>query len=257
MTRQTQSRNEMGEEIVERPSWLLPAILGAITVVISLVFLYRYFGPTVDDLAGNTPTASIATRPIAISIGGHRMVIPENYTQFPRDRKAGESSGVSLYALLPRFTPFTLRTEDEFADNGPDSRVIHIKIEAFRSPLSEEERLERIYLGRVRDASGRLGPAQLMGYEFADQSGRFGTEDLFVGQLSNGTRAVFMCVKETAVIENPSCRRDFSLSDGLEVRYRFKRSRLEDWREINAGVVALIEDFLAAGETQALAGPGG
>lgn len=239
-----------GEDVVERPSWFYPAILFAVTMIIALGILYLYFGPSVDDLVGNTPNASVSDRPITFVIAGQPMLVPENFTQFPRDRKGGDRHSVALYALLPDFAPFTVRNAQSFTDNSADSRVVHFQIEAFRSPLTESQRLERIYLERVVDPSGEPGPAGLRRFEFADRSGRFGNEDLFVAPLRGGTYPVIMCVRETAVIDNPNCRRDFEIGDGLAVSYRFKRSRLDDWQEINDGVLALINHFRSEGEAE-------
>ncbi|MCP5432507.1 MAG: hypothetical protein H6923_04470 [Alphaproteobacteria bacterium] len=254
MARERQSRSELGEEVVERPSWLYPAMLAGLTLVIALVILYFYFGPRPEDLVGDTPNASVATRPIDFVISGRRFLIPENYTQFPRDRKGGERSGVTLYALLPDFLPFTARTADEFSDNGPRSRVVNIQIEQSFSPLDEAARLERIYLQRVRDPNGAPGPAGLTAFEFADKSGRFANDDLFVGKTDSGL-AVFMCVKESAVIDNPNCRRTLGIGGTITVRYHFKRSRLQDWREINLGVLNLIGDFMDAAKAKSSSEP--
>ena len=239
------NRSQMGDDVTERPSWLVPAILVGITLIISGGYLYWYFGPSVGDLIGHTPNASIKTRPIDLSVSGVSFRIPENYTQFPRARKGGARDSVALHALLPRLEPFSASNARSFHNNGPESRVVHFQIEAFRSPLEEVERLERIYMPRVVDTLGKPVRAGLIRYEFADDRGRFKNEDLFVGKLEGGGKAVILCVKETEEVDNPNCRRDFEFGSQLSLSYRFKRSHLEDWREINGSILELINQFEA------------
>lgn len=237
------SQTQGTEEVTERPTWLVPVILSGITFLIAGIILYWYFGPTVDDLLGKTPDASFSERPVTMSINGHVFRIPENYTQFPKHRKGGELPSVALYGLYPRIDPFYARSADAFANNGPKSRVVHFTIETYRSPLTEEERLTRLYLDLVTDPNGTPFTAGLTRFTFKPNTGRFNNEDLFVADLDGGKVAVILCVRESDAVPNPSCRRDLYLGGGLGLTYRFKRARLNDWQRIDERVVALVRGF--------------
>jgi hypothetical protein len=239
MARQAQP---IDEDVREEPAWRLPLIGGIILLGMSIGVLWYYLGPTVDDITGNTPGATTSETQIRLSINGVPFMVPENYTLYARDRRSGERDLLSLHTLFPEFVGFTARNADEFAGNPGHSRVVHIQIEARRSPFSEEERLSRIYMGQIENLTGEDGPHGLQRYGFRADSG-YRNEELFVGLGDDGRSVVLRCFLDEPDVVSPSCRRDTELGDKLTLSYRFKRTYLEFWRDIDAGVHILVDTF--------------
>jgi hypothetical protein len=230
------------DDVQEESTWRLPLLILITTIMLSGIVLYWYVGPTVDDIAGNTPSPSEARTPIGLTIGGVPFVIPENYTQYPRARRGGERDLVALYAMFPEFHGYVQRADDGFKRNSPASRVVHFQIESQPQPLTEAERLQMLYLPQVTDPNGIDGPHGLMAYDFAPGA-PYPNETLFTGRLDDGGIAVLRCTNAYEGGPPPSCRRDMEIAGGLALSYRFQRAHLDKWRDIDAGVQILVESF--------------
>lgn len=228
-------------------TWATPIRILLIVVVFATGFLYYYFGPSLNELQGNRPEASANTTLVALVIGDQKFVIPENYTQFPRARRGGVRANVALYAMLPDFKPFTIAKELIFENNEADSPIIHFQLESIRSPFDEDERIDRVYLPGVLDTAGERALYGLTHFQFLDGSG-YQDQDLYIGTDDVGRRAALTCGKNLKEILPPSCRRYTQLTDNVMLSYRFKRSRLRDWKEIDRGVRNLALDFLVEGQ---------
>jgi hypothetical protein len=224
-------------------TWGTPLRILLIVFVFAFGFLYYYFGPSLNELQGNRPEASAVTTPVAIIIGGQKFVIPENFTQFPRARRGGARENVALYAMLPGYKPYTLANELTFESNEPDSPIIHFQLESIRSPFDEEDRIKRVYLPSVADTKGERALYGLTHYQFLDGSG-YQDHDLYIGLDALGHRAALTCGKNVQNILPSSCRRHTWLTNKVMLNYRFKRSRLKDWKEIDSGVRELALSFL-------------
>ena len=223
-------------------SWAAVARILVITLILSGVFIYYYFGPSVDEIQGNRPQASAHDFPIELVIAGKGFIIPENFTQFPRARRGGERSSVSLYAKMPQYTPYTLADKDIFDGNEPDSPIIHFRIEAYHLPFSEEERIESIFMKHIVDPEGKDGPAGLKQLDFRDDSG-YSLKILLLGEDDAGDVVVFQCDKIRDHIPSPSCSRDMQMDKDVRLHYRFKRAHLNNWREIDRRIQALATSF--------------
>jgi hypothetical protein len=68
-------------------------------------------------------------------------------------------------------------------------------------------------------------------------------QDLFAGTLDTGALVLLLCNKPGPDTPSPNCMRDTAFGDGLALSYRFKRTQLAQWREIDAGVRALLAKF--------------
>ena len=125
--------------------------------------------------------------------------------------------------------------------NAPDSPLIYVTLKSGRLPLPERERFGRIYMPQVQDEYGREGPYGLRVYEFRADSG-YHNQNLFLSPVDAGSAAI-LCDKPGPNTPSPNCLRDFPLSGGLGVSYRFKRARLAAWRQIDKDVRTLIAGF--------------
>ncbi|TNE36804.1 MAG: hypothetical protein EP347_09945 [Alphaproteobacteria bacterium] len=236
------------ENAQEQSSWGTMLRVLAILLVLSGGLLYYYFGPSYDDIQGNTPEFSFSTVPVDLSVGGMRFVIPENYTQFPRDRRGGVRENVALYAILPTMQPYTRDLASHFEDSSEESPIVHLQIESYRAPFNEEERFERIYRPKFISQDGAPGPDGLTAYKFREGTGYHG-EDLYVGKDDLGRMIILRCSPFDSELLFPNCRRDTQLSPTVGLSYRFKRSRLANWRQIDDDVRTLVWSFLSDDQT--------
>lgn len=227
-------------------SWGTPLRVLVITLVFAIGFLYYYFGPSLNELQGNRPEASASELPITLSIGGRQFLIPENFTQFPRARRGGTRANVALYAMLPDLDPYTIATETIFENNEPDSPIVNFQLESVRSPLNETQKIEKIYMPKVVDREGERALYGLTHFRFVEGTGTQ-NQDLFLGEDDLGRTAAIVCDRNLQEIIPPSCRRMTDLTEGVVLNYRFKRSRLRDWKEIDGSVRTLALSFLDEG----------
>jgi hypothetical protein len=243
------------EEIKTESSWAGLARIIFITLILAGGFLYYYFGPRVQDLQGNSPKASVSHKPITLVVGGNTLSIPENYTVFGKARRGGDQGEVELYASLPNFEGYSLPHQYEFEGNDSNSPVIHFSLydpitigkriqpNPPRDHMSERQKFEQVFLPYVTNRKGRPWRYGLVHYNLAKNWGQT-DEDLFVHEGADGSFVMFRCIRKTANMPSPWCRRDIYLSDTLGLSYRFKRERLDDWRRIDGGIKKLVDRFV-------------
>jgi len=245
--------DQHGEEIVtEESPWRYPAIIIALTLLLSGFVAYYYLGDGLPGLTGSLPRASVRETPIHMEIGDARFVVPENYTQYPRDRRDGTTDGISLYTLFPTREGYSARHSDLFQvsehEAEPRDRllqterfVIHFEVHIRRLPLSEADRVNDIYRERLVDPEGEVFNEELTKYTFSGES-TYNDTDLLLGE-EGGNVVAILCTQRSNMVPNPNCRRTLDLPDGLRLSYRFKRAHLEDWRTINDGLIELIDSW--------------
>lgn len=246
-----------GEDIKTESSWAGPARILFITLILAGGFVYYYFGPSVEDLQGNSPRASTSREPVTVSVAGDTFIIPQNYTQFSKTRRGGAQDTVELFAILPDFEGFTIAHQDDFEGNSENSPVVHITLQDLHAParrfqdqtlnqrMTEREKFERIFLPLAVDPKGDSARYGFTRYRLTKTWGG-ADEDLFVHEASDGGIVLFRCLQNVPSMPSPWCRRDVMLTDRLTLSYRFKRSRLSEWREIDDNVTKLIATFRQA-----------
>jgi hypothetical protein len=240
---------DLPADAIEEPSWVIPAVVLAIVGVLSLGFLAYYFAPNLGDIIGRSPKPSEGSAEINVIIGGVPHRIPENYTRFAYARRGGAQDRVELYALLPDLSPYNPGRAAAFQDNSPDSRVLLFDLEYYHAKLSETDQFRKVFLKLVIDPDGARGPYGLRRYDFDPSSG-YRDEEMFVSENEDGTVVVFRCFKAAPDILSPTCRRDLRLSNEIGLTYRFKRSYLGDWRDIDSHVRTLALSFRVAQQPQ-------
>lgn len=226
----------------EEPSWAIPVVVFLVTGLLSLLMLAYYLSPSLSEIMGTAPDPSDDKKPIELKIADKTFVIPANFTRFAAARRGGTQERVSMYALLPKFQPYTPSTASAFEDNTAQSSVIHFDLSVVTSQFGERERFEKIYKRLVNDPEGVRGPHGFRKYVFSESSG-YKDEDLFVWTSQKDEIIVLRCFKATEIIASPTCRRDMSFSDQIDLKYRFKRSHLSRWKDIDRGMVSLVEQF--------------
>lgn len=234
-----------GGDIKEDSPWTYPLIIIVLTIILSGAVAYYYFGPSISDLRGDTPEASTRETPIHMRIGTTDYVIPENYTQLPRDRRGGARDSVALYAVFPTFEPYSVRNDRYFIENESDNPIIYFEIHLARLPMTEAQRIEMIYRENLAEGQGEELGFGLTQYAFAGDSS-YADEELFLGETADGQVVAILCTKLSNMVPSPNCRRDVELPDGLLLSYRFKRAHLDQWLEITNGVGNLVGSFRAS-----------
>jgi len=236
-------------EAIEEPSWAIPVTVIVVVGILSLGFLAYYFAPTVTEILGHAPKPSEETQPVDVVIAGVRHLIPTNYTRFAYGRRGGVQDKVELYALLPDLKPYEPDVMEAFQDASADSKVAYFDIEAQQDGLTEDNRFRKLYLKLVTDVHGDRGPYGLRRYDF-DKTTAYRDEELLVRENDDGTVIMFRCYKDRARIVSPTCRRDLELGNGLELHYRFMRSQLGNWKDIDESLRALARSFQVAAKPQ-------
>ena len=222
--------NEAVDTVRKRSGWLIPLVVFLVLVVLSGLFLLYYLAPTPPPLFAEQQSPTSSTDVSELDVGGIKFWIPQNYLQYDSARKGGRRHEVSLFAMLPDLTGWSNWNAGAFADNGPNSRIVYLTIRDQQTNLTEAQRLARVYMASVADPKGADGPEGLRKYSFRDDSG-YRAEDLFVGTTPKGPM-VLRCVRFGSDVPNPSCLREMPLKGDVGVSYRFKRSKLNHWREL-------------------------
>jgi hypothetical protein len=222
--------------------WQVLIWFGLIAVAIFALFLLYYFLPTPIAWIETRPNPTAATRPVHLSVGGKRFLIPANYIVYSSERQRGPHRRLTLAALMPDFRGYSLAHAPQFADDSARSQVVHLRIWADDLALSETAQLQRVLLTFVKSPQGKTGPFGLIHYRFRGDNGYRG-QDLFVG-VYNGQTIVLRCWRAAGSNQAPDCMRDLRLGHNVVLSYRFKRAYLGQWRQIAQGVRQLIAKFV-------------
>lgn len=234
-----------GDQVKEESSWRYPIGIFLATLILCAIFLYYYVGPSYEEFKGDLPSPAITEESVVIEVAGRSFAPAANYTVYPRARRGGVRDEVSLYALWPTMDGYTPAHRREFVDDDPKTRRIYITIAKQRTPISEAEKIERLYMPNIIDRRGVRTPYQLTKFAFTERrtdvptSGYSDTE-LFVGADTDENVAALFCYKERDDIASPECWRTYEYKEGLEVSYRFKRPYLPEWQAIDTAVRAYV-----------------
>jgi len=246
MSNDDSTDDQVAMQAKEDSSLTLPLTIIGVTLLVSAGFLYYYFGPSYNELTGNVADPSASKSPVSVSVEGHDFRIPANHMRYPKDRRGGTRDRVALYALLPRFEPFSPGKKEVFETERIDSPIIYFEISGHQFALDEKGRFERLYKEHIVDLAGSQGPDGLTRYEFDGTTG-YKDEDLFALGIDSDQPVLIRCYRETATIPMPDCRRDdVRISDDLAVSYRFKRHWLADWRTIDKDIMDNITAWKTA-----------
>ena len=224
----------------ERPGWLYPLILLAITAAIGAVILYLYVGPGLDELTGAAVRPTSEQAPIAVTLGTRRFAIPGNYIRLPAQRRAGAASEIELEAFLPDMHGYSEADAEGQRDVSCHSTVVALILKAGAPDLSERERFERIY---QRNADPLKPPYEYFGltvFQMAETSG-YAAQHVFTRELDGGEFAVVICSPDDKDHDiGGLCMREMAWGEGLTAIYSFRGGRLRDWKEIDDAVKELL-----------------
>ena len=239
--RETRSQSA---EIHQHSGWLIP--LGIVLVILALsgMFLLYYLRPLPASFRDVGPTA--ASTSVAFRVRGVPFRVPANYLE-SRATAGGDMDLVALFALLPDnpgegMQGYSAADAALFSGNTADSSLLHMLIRADTNGLGPANRLTRIYMPYILNPKGDAGPFGLTRYTFRADSG-YGRDDLLVGA---GTPILLLlCERPAQDLPSPNCLAiDRPIARNINLSYRFKRSQLARWQQINDDVGKLVAQFL-------------
>lgn len=235
-----------GDEVREESSWRYPIGIFLATLILCAIFLYYYVGPSVDDINGTVPSPTVSEEIVNFTIADQQFQVPAKYTIFPRERRGGALTAISLYTLWPTLSGYTPAWKPEFIDDEPDTRRIDISITERLSSFDEAQRIEDLYLPHTIDQRGSRTPYRLNRYTFRPQrenvpTNGYADTTLFLGEGDEEKTLALFCYNEIPTIPSPNCWREYELNEFISVTYTYKRPYLAEWKEIDMRVREFIE----------------
>lgn len=244
------------DEPEEKPSWLYPLIIAAITFVIGAIILWLYLGPSLDDLTGASVRPTSEGQIYQVVLGERRFDVPGNYIRLPAARRDGAASEIELTALLPDLHGFAEGEEDEIRDVTRGSSVVSIMLKAGSPDLTERERFERIYR---KNADAAVPEFAYEGFDVLTM----GADSGYAGQKvfsreDEGHFALIICTEDDNEKDiGGLCIREMAWGPSLTAIYTFRGGRLKEWPEIDAAVKALLMRLEPAASRSAALAPSG
>jgi hypothetical protein len=224
-------------EIHQHSGWLIPLTVLVVVALLCAALLLYYMRPfAIRNTTAPFRDNRASTVAIPVNLAGMALSIPRRY--FEPGTPRGGRNMVALVAALPDMRGFSEDDAQLFANNAPDSPLVHLLIRADRNPPAAGERLSRIYMPYIANAAGEKGPFGLTRYIFRPGSG-YARDDLYAGGA-----LLLLCEQPAQDLPSPNCLAiDQPIAPGVSLSYRFKRAQMASWRAIDDGVNRLVAKF--------------
>jgi hypothetical protein len=224
-------------EIHQHSGWLIPlTVLVVVVLLCAALFLYYMRPFAIGRAAAPFRDNRASTVAIPVTVGGMALSIPRRYLAPGR----GGKNMVALVAALPDMRGFSEDDAQLFANNAPDSPLVHLLIRADRNGLEAKDRLQRIYMPYIANPGGEKSVFGLTHYAFRPGSG-YSRDDLYA---ADGSNLLLLCEQPGQNLLSPNCLAiDQPIAPEVSLSYRFKRAQLSSWRAINDGANRLIAKF--------------
>lgn len=214
--------------------------VAAIVIAIAVVFGLRaamnaYYANAV--LSGFTSD----TTPVELVIASEPLAVPANMIRSAKVRAGGETERIELAVHWPTLGGYTEELAGAFRGEDGTASIVYLGISPREMAADSTGRLADVY-SRFFVGPASPGPHGLVGRRLSEESG-YGGEIVFFTP-AEAEPFVTRCIDG----ENPeiraTCLRDINIGNGLSLLYRFDRSRLADWAELDASLKALAARFL-------------
>lgn len=236
---QTERFDFAGDETKHPIMWFFLAAF--LLIVLPLVgTLYYYFGPSLKSFTQPQERQSVSIKVINLRVGKTWFRVPSNFLRFRHLHRGGDVKQLALYVRWPQMTGFDLPNKGAFNNRETSSPIVYISITAPERVWSAQKRLDDIYPVYF-DGKARKGPYGLSTRRFKPASG-YKDDDLFYSREKKGLYLIH-CKKITSPLTPPDCYRDIVLSGNTLVQYRFRRSLLGDWQELDRDILNLVGRF--------------
>ncbi|HVY20567.1 MAG TPA: hypothetical protein VHA70_10885 [Bauldia sp.] len=179
--------------------------------------------------------------PVHLAIGPEELAIPGNMIRSDRTRRGGPVERADLALFWPTLEGYSPQLADVFQNAGPNAPLIYTTISTRDEPLDSTGRLDEVY-SRFFVEKPLPGPSGLVGRKLSAESGYGGEIIYFIP--SEPRPFVARCVADGTPEMPAMCLRDINFGRGLSVLYRFNRSLLPQWRQLDAGIQKLVTGFI-------------
>ncbi|MBZ0163659.1 MAG: hypothetical protein K8H74_13235 [Notoacmeibacter sp.] len=198
----------------------------------------KFYGHAIA-LGGHTEDTTVRE----IVIGNNVLHIPASMIRFENQRRGGVQARVDLYLHWPEMTGYSREKENDFNNLNGTRNIVFLSFEDRVMSRDMSGRVDPIY-SEVTVKPGIPGPAGLTFFGFGENSGYL-DELLATAPRSGDTPYAARCLAgEAAARSLAPCERDIHVGDHLSLTYRFSREFLEDWRRLDAAVMALADSML-------------
>ena len=178
------------------------------------------------------PTQS--TEDIFLRVNGVRYAIPANFFRYPPIGCDAEETDFLLRVLLPDFEGYSADNREAMTRGGTARMHMNIHLNGRVQPD-----MKRTFSVFARDVDPNGAYPTWRGLYQAKNW--YGHDVYFERQ--NGKILFLMVCKTKDQVSHPSCRQFFPYA-GATVRQHFSRNRQENWREIRAGTIRLLDRFV-------------
>jgi hypothetical protein len=198
---------------------------------VAITFAGRYLGSSMV-MAGNTDDSSLRR----ITIGEETLAIPANMIRFADARREGAADRLDLYVHWPDMEGYSPDDRDDFDGRSDAKRILFFTILPREMSRDMSGRFAPIYSNLIQ-MPGTPGSAGIVQYRFLPNSGYMDEELAVAPRDGESTPFVARCLDPAASAEAfAGCERDIQFGNDLELRYRFPRELLGDWKALDAAV---------------------
>jgi uncharacterized protein DUF3617 len=185
-----------------------------------------------------------AVDPVHIVMNAVSYAVPRNYFQGHPPQGCGtEETSFSIDALFPDFSGATAETAQDFKRGS--KRLLHIALRSTQQ-TDDVEGLIRLWTNDNANSQLRFpvtwNDAEVHGLQHGTYRtlwARGADTDVYLGRDDNQVITAISCGPVTCT--------EVAFHKDVQVQIGFERSRLEDWRTMYSGVVALLDRFARDG----------
>jgi len=216
------------------------AALALVSVVISVGG--RLAGRSIA-MAGHTDDVTLAE----IVIGNNVISVPRNMIRFESARNGGVAAKLDLYMRWPDMAGYSDASRADFNHAGETPRILFVSIADRIMSRDMSGRFAPIY-SQLIEPTGTPGPGGLEIRKFTERSG-YRNEILVTAARPGLDPYVARCLEGEAAGQSLApCERDIHIGDNLSLTYRFPRNLLEEWKALDAAIIARMGVLLKTGK---------
>ncbi len=201
-----------------------------------------YFLPNQDLLLGERKSAGSMNKLIHVEYGGDEYLIPEPFVRKVKRGVLGRIKRIDVRLPWPYWSG---DRELIYADSMSDlTGSLFISFEPRQDNLTPEQRFSRIYF-RYFAGPPVATPIGARLYVFASDS-PYPQAELYLG-AQRGRQVLIRCEPTGERLGPSLCESEIPLNSEVLARYRFHRSHMKDWRELDKMAHELINKFRQPG----------
>jgi len=225
----------------ERRFNLWPYALGVVLLAcLGMLGWWIFFSQASIGLFGSASEPTDSDRTVTLTLAGQRFFIPESYLRTRAQRSGGDVDQIDIHTLWPTMNGFSEAEGEDFRDKSANSRVIYITLAAPTQVWRPAERFYQVYPYYFASPEE---PAEygLKTRRMAEDSGVADHDVLY--HQGDDRFTLFHCLRDKPDLMPADCVGDKVIEPRILARYRFRRSMLAEWREIDTMIEELLAGF--------------